>query len=209
MLRRTAEDIALNQRPQKADTAQKILDVAQDLVQMRGYNAFSYADISAALKVTKASLHYHFPTKEALGRSLIARYEDRFLQALRTIDAGGGKMSDRLRAFVGVYADVLATEHMCLCGMLAAEFETLPRPMQSALAHFFDAIETWLEAVLANGRRDGEFSFEEPAREVAQFAISTLEGAMMLARPNGAHDRFRSAARRLIAGLTQPGPDLA
>lgn len=195
----------MDQKHAKADTAQKILDVAQDLVQTRGFNAFSYADIARAMNVTKASLHYHFPSKADLGHSLIARYEDRFLRALDAIDARGGTMTDRMHAFVGIYADVLAASQMCLCGMLAAEFETLPRPMRSALDHYFDATEVWLEAVLEQGRRDGEFNFDEPAREVAQFAISTLEGAMILARSHGTQDRFRTAARRLTASLSRPG----
>ncbi len=199
----------MNQKSIKADTSQQILDVAQDLVQTRGYNAFSYADISKVLKVSNASLHYHFPSKADLGNSLIARYEDRFLRALKAIEAGGGTMTDRFWAFVGIYADVLAADHMCLCGMLAAEFETLPQPMQSALDHFFEATEVWLESVLEHGRRNGEFSFDETAREVAQFSIATLEGAMILARSHGAHDRFHMAARRLITGLMRPGLDVA
>ena len=67
------------------ETPERILDVAQGLVQTRGYNAFSYADIAAALHVTKASLHYHFPSKASLGLSLIARYESRFRQLLEII----------------------------------------------------------------------------------------------------------------------------
>ena len=52
------------------DTAQRILDIAERLVQTRGFNGFSYADIAGALAVTKASLHYHFPTKAEPDRSL-------------------------------------------------------------------------------------------------------------------------------------------
>lgn len=200
---------ALNQKHVKGGTSQQILDVAQDLVQTRGFNAFSYGDIAKALKMTSASLHYHFPSKADLGKSLIARYEDRFLQELYTIDAGGGTMTNRFRAFVDIYADVLANNHMCLCGMLAAEFETLPQTMQSALDHYFEATEIWLETVLEQGKRDGQFSFDDPALEVAQFAIATLEGAMILARSHGTHDRFRTAAKRLITGLTRSGSNLA
>ena len=42
-----------------AGTASKILDVAERLVQVRGFNGFSYADIAAELHITKAALHYH------------------------------------------------------------------------------------------------------------------------------------------------------
>ena len=65
-----------------SDTADRILDVAERLVQMLGFNGFSYADIAAELKITKASLHYHFATKAELGARLIARYQGRFQAAL-------------------------------------------------------------------------------------------------------------------------------
>ena len=44
---------------------------------------------------------------------------------------------------------------MCLCGMLAAEYQTLPEPMRDAVIAFFDANEAWVEKVLADGRRAG------------------------------------------------------
>ena len=45
----------------QVSTPQRILDVAEQLAQTRGFNGFSYADIAEQLLVTKASLHYHFP----------------------------------------------------------------------------------------------------------------------------------------------------
>ena len=77
-----------------AATSQRILDVAEKLVQTRGFNGFSYADIAAVLKVTKASLHYHYPGKADLGKELIERYERNFLAALDAIDAAA-KDADR------------------------------------------------------------------------------------------------------------------
>ena len=50
-----------------ADTADRILDSAERLVQVRGFNAFSYADVARELGITKASLHYHFAGKAELG----------------------------------------------------------------------------------------------------------------------------------------------
>lgn len=72
-----------------ADTASRILDVAERLVQSRGFNGFSYADVAAELKLSKASLHYHFPGKAELGEALIARYAARFADALEEIDRRG------------------------------------------------------------------------------------------------------------------------
>ena len=79
------------------DTATRILDSAESLVQVRGFNGFSYADVAAELAVTKASLHYHFPGKAELGRALIARYATRFNAALAGIDARGGRRARQAR----------------------------------------------------------------------------------------------------------------
>ena len=60
-------------RPQRGqDTSTRILDVAERLVQVRGFNGFSYADVAGELNITKASLHYHFAGKAELGEALIA-----------------------------------------------------------------------------------------------------------------------------------------
>ncbi|HYJ60944.1 MAG TPA: helix-turn-helix domain-containing protein, partial [Actinomycetota bacterium] len=69
------------------DTATRILDVAERLVQERGYNGFSYADVAGEVGVTTAALHYHFPGKAELGDALIARYAARFGEALAALDA--------------------------------------------------------------------------------------------------------------------------
>src|SRR3954463_15831004 len=97
----------------RTDTADRMLDLAERLVQTRGYNGFSYADIAAALAVTKASLHYHFPTKAVLGKQLISRYEAAFIQALGGIDRAGGGARAKLRRYAKIYADVLRANRMC------------------------------------------------------------------------------------------------
>src|SRR6476620_12156705 len=88
-------------------TRDQVLDVAERLVQTRGFTNFSYADIAAELGITKASLHYHFPGKAELGQAVIARYGERFAQALREIDRTVPDAHAKLEAYAGLYADVL------------------------------------------------------------------------------------------------------
>ena len=184
-----------------ADTSQRILDVAERLVQTRGFNGFSYADIAEALEVTKASLHYHFPTKGDLGKRLIERYEEGFLAALKSIDSAGAGARDKLKRYIRIYADVLRDNRMCLCGMLASDYATLPKPMKEEVKHFFDENEQWLAAVLDAGRKAGNLEFKGSALELARAMVGSLEGAMMLARSYGEVSRFDTAAERLVAAL--------
>src|SRR3954463_1545678 len=184
-----------------ADTAQRILDVAERLVQTRGFNGFSYADIAAALDLTKASLHYHFPSKADLGRRLIERYEQAFLAVLKGIDATGAAPREKLKRYARIYANVLRENRMCLCGMLASDYATLPKAMREEVTHFFDENERWLAGVLEQGRKAGSLAFKGPAVDLARVIVGSLEGAMMLARSYGDASRFDSAAERLIASL--------
>src|SRR5436305_8852537 len=118
-------------------TADRIVDIAERLVQSRGYNGFSYADIAAELSLSKASLHYHFPSKAELGEALIVRYAAQFAAALADIDSALDDPVAQLDAYAALYSKVLSGRLNCLCGMLAAEYHTLPEGMRTAVTRFF------------------------------------------------------------------------
>lgn len=183
------------------NTSHRILDIAERLVQTGGFNSFSYADIAAELGLTKASLHYHFPSKGDLGNKLIERYETTVLAALAEIDQDTNDPISKLRRYADLYATVLRNNRMCCCGVLSAEYSTLPPPMQESLKHYFDVNERWLAAVLSAGREAGRLSFEREPTEVAQLLVSSLEGANMIAYSYGDPKRFERTAELLLAGF--------
>jgi TetR/AcrR family transcriptional regulator, transcriptional repressor for nem operon len=86
--------------------------------------------------------------------------------------------------------------------MLAAQHETLPPVIRAAVIAFLDENEAWLEPVLEQGRNEGRFTFEGPAREVALSIVAGLEGAMLVARPHNEVERFETTAARLLASLS-------
>ncbi len=188
-------------RRREGDTRSRILDVAERLVQVRGFNGFSYADVAAELKITKASLHYHFPGKAELGEALIARYAARFMDSLAEIEARPDEARAKLDAYAALYAEVLRGKRMCLCGMLAAEYQTLPKPMRQKVIRFFDENEEWLTHVLKQGRQEGTLAFTGSAKEAARMIVVGLEGAMLVTRPYGDVARFEAAANHLLASL--------
>jgi TetR/AcrR family transcriptional regulator, transcriptional repressor for nem operon len=197
------EDVQMTRRGQRgdADTASLILDIAERLVQIRGFNGFSYADVASELKISKASLHYHFSGKAELGNALIGRYAGRFADALGEIDRRGGDAPAKLEAYAGIYTDVLRDRRMCLCGMLAADYDTLPKPMRDAVIGFFDQNEAWLTGVLEQGEKEGDLRLTGSASQAAQSIVSGLEGALLVARPYGDIARFEAAATRLLTSL--------
>jgi TetR/AcrR family transcriptional regulator, transcriptional repressor for nem operon len=182
-------------------TTGRILDVAEGRLQARGYNGFSYADVAGELGITRAALHYHFPGKAELGEALIARYADRFSSELARLDAAATDAPATLAGFVDLYTQTLRRQRMCLCGMLAAEYLTLPPAMQRGVTAFFEDSSSWLQTVLERGRREGTLMFVGAAADSAAMVMGGLEGAMLITRMSGDVEGFRAAAARLVAGL--------
>jgi TetR/AcrR family transcriptional regulator, transcriptional repressor for nem operon len=193
--------MAVQRTKRENRTSERILDVAERLVQTRGFNNFSYADIAKELGITTASLHYHFRGKAELGQALITRYAERFGDALDRIDAELPDALAKLGAYASLYAGVLEGEWMCMCGVLAAEYQTLPEPMRRAVIGFFDENQRWLAGVLNQGQTETSLAFSGSADEVAQRILATLEGAMLVARPYGDLAMFNSTAQQLLTGL--------
>jgi len=183
-----------------SDTANQILDVAERLVQQRGFNGFSYADVAKELGLTKPALHYHFPGKAELGTALVNRYAERFSEALAALDTLADAIV-RLSSYAQLYLDVLHDRRMCLCGMLAAEYQTLPAAMQDAVLRFFHDNEAWLAAVLEDGRQRGALEFAGTPESAARLIVGGLEGAMLVARIHGDPNRFKASADQLLHSL--------
>jgi TetR/AcrR family transcriptional regulator, transcriptional repressor for nem operon len=166
-------------------TRDSILSSAQHLVQQRGYNGFSYADIADEVGIRKASLHHHFPTKTDLGLALIERYAADFEDALQSIDAAKIKADTKLLRYVALYRATLEADRMCLCGMLSTEALTLDAALLPKLRQFFERNTEWLAAILSAGRDDSRFQFSGSATDHARAFQAALQGALMMARASG------------------------
>jgi TetR/AcrR family transcriptional repressor of nem operon len=193
--------------PNGVGTTSRILDVAERMLQVRGYNGFSYGDVAEEIGITRAALHYHFKGKAELGQALIDRYASRFGAALADLDATAPDAAAKLRGYVALYTDVLSADRMCLCGMLAAEHRTLPDPLQQAVCDFFSSNTAWLRKVLEEGCADGSLRCPGTSEDSASMVLGALEGGMLIARLDGDVARFTATANHLLAGLaTAPSP---
>ncbi|MBC7932134.1 MAG: TetR/AcrR family transcriptional regulator [Rubrivivax sp.] len=183
-------------------TAERIMDAAQRMVQTRGYNAFSYADISAQVGIRKASVHYYFPSKKDLGKELVARYRTAFCDKLDRIDSETDDPRRKLKSYAQLYLDALRDDdRMCLCGMLASDIATLPEEVRREVVGFFADNEAWLAKTLDEGRKAEALGFNGSAKSEAQFFLSGLQGAMLVARTYGDETRLRTIAHKLLTKL--------
>ena len=172
---------------QKSDTAEQILDLAETLIQTRGYSAFSYQDIADSLGIRKASIHYHFASKAELGVAVVDRYIERFGAALVSIAEDEEQSSlAMLDFYVQPYLQFASTpDRVCLSGALAGEMMALPLEVRARVDHFFRTHQLWLTKILKRGVARGEFRLAAPTPKVARFIFGALQGALLVKRTTG------------------------
>ncbi len=163
-------------------TATKILDVAQEMVRSRGYSAFSYADVAAAVGIRKASIHYHFPSKDKLASSLVQRYRQNMSRDCNWIATSSKLLDIQLMQFTGLYRNGLDKNQICLCAMLSADFAILPVETQAEIRLFFQETQAWLANLLQQGVDAGLWVCSSSVQTEAIGLISLLQGTQLIAR---------------------------
>jgi len=158
------------------DTRGFILQEAEFLIRTRGYSAFSYADLAERAAITKASVHYYFPTKEDLIVVLLREYLVRFVSALASIKQQHAGPAERLRAYAQLFLDGFEKGMLPLCGALSAERAALPASMHPRVQEFFQIHLDWLAGVLEEGLVAGALRAGVSPKPVALLLLSTLEG---------------------------------
>ncbi|MDY8110332.1 TetR/AcrR family transcriptional regulator [Fulvimarina sp. 2208YS6-2-32] len=158
-------------------TRDALIHTAENLMRTRGYTAFSYADLSEAVGIRKASIHHHFPTKEDLGTAIVEDYIDRVRIEFGRIEAEHGHVIARLEAFFQLFRSGSDGGLLPLCGALAAEMSALPLGLQRLTQCFFDMQLNWLTGLLEQGMHCREIPRGSGARQKAFLLLSLLEGA--------------------------------
>lgn len=188
------------------DMQQQILEIAETLIQTRGYNAFSYRDIAQLVGIKTSSIHYYFPAKADLGKAVVKKHIELLYADLESLMIDK-KLScqKKLDAFFdGIFAKTyLANHKMCLGGMLASDVLTLPDEIQYEVRLFFKRIENWLEQLLMLGKKQNEFTFGKNIKEEVQLIVSMLEGALLLARLFQDEERLMVVRKQIKARLVK------
>ncbi|MDP2853322.1 MAG: TetR/AcrR family transcriptional regulator [Smithellaceae bacterium] len=167
---------------EKIDTKKQILDIAEDLLLDRGYNGFSYKDISGALNIKNASIHYHFPKKTDLGVAIIQRASNRFQKWAGSLDSKDLPSSKKLDEFCLIFKKFVEQKQVCLGGALETDFKTLPEEMQEETRLFMSTVFQWLESFLMAGKKKGELNFPGTAKDQALLTMASLQGAIQIVR---------------------------
>jgi len=160
----------------------QILDHAITLMMLRGYNGFSYRDLSELVGVKTSSIHYYFPSKDDLVLEAVSVYSSDILGALGKIDASLSA-DQKLGKYTKLFGRTLGEgDQICLCGMLAADIGSLPDNIRAAVQAFFKANESWLAKVLAQGIKERTLAVNGKPESAARTLFAAYQGSVLSSR---------------------------
>jgi AcrR family transcriptional regulator len=180
------------------NTKESILNVADHFIREQGFNAFSFHDISKAVGIKTASIHYYFPKKTDLGIAII-REHIRKLEVLRK------KMEKvtpfaKFEAFLSIYSKIKSENKVCLVGSLATDLNTLDIAIKKELEVFSSLVINWLTEILQEGKDKNQFDFNILPRTKALMIITNLIAIVQLSRLTGDED-FEVVKQTIIKEL--------
>lgn len=174
-------------------TNQQILHYARHFLQCRGYNGFSYKDISQKLGIKNASIHHYYPKKEDLVAALLEERRKNFATSIAQIVESGGSAREQLQYYFDRALQEF-DEGKCICppGSVIIDFEELPEEVKKQNLLLLEYILDWITNVLRTGLEKGEFNFSDPVEAHAEEVVETLMGARLLSSIKGRKTLVRS-----------------
>jgi TetR/AcrR family transcriptional repressor of nem operon len=174
-------------------TSERILDAANALLIDRGYSAFSYADIAETVKIRKASIHHHFPTKAGLVVAVLRRHRSRIQGGMKALDEQTENPLTRIKNYLKFWEGCIEgrTLSFCIGALLGAEMPSLPEDVQAEVRLHFAMLTEWFERTLKAGSKARAIQLQGTVAIEAQRLIAVLHGAMLSARATDNCDLFR------------------
>lgn len=184
--------------------ASEIVACARSLLASGGYNGFSYADISEAVHISKASIHHHFPSKAELVQTVVVQYREDARAGMAMMEERTPDPVAQLQAYTGFWAACIRDGSLpfCICAMLAAELPAIPSEVATEVRGHFSDLAAWLASVLARGASQGVISLQASPEAEAMAFMAGVHGAMLSARAHGDPELFVTIVQPLMRRLT-------
>jgi TetR/AcrR family transcriptional repressor of nem operon len=192
-------------RPSHKET---LLSEGLRVVHERGFGASGVRDIVQAAGVPQGSFTNHFASKEAFGLEIIERY-----RAMTSANVSATLRNDglpplrRLRAWIDRQLDYLRANDMrrgCLYGNFAAEASEI-EPLRARIASIFAENQASIAYCLEAAIDAGELAPNADVKELAGFIVSSLQGAILVAKAQRSPAPVERFVRILFQYLPPPG----
>lgn len=162
---------------------QQILEITAELIQKKGFSAFSYQDIADQINISKAAIHSHFRTKEILGNEFLAYYLEETKKMHRQSEKSGSSAWDKFDFYISMMENMTIVENkICPVTVLQVECNIIPESMKVGLSKIYKCEREWLIKIFKQGLVDGDMSFDETVENKVSVVQTLIQGAIITAR---------------------------
>ncbi len=213
MLTGTMSPLAVTLRPatkkaQREASVEGLLMAARALFVSQGYRHTTVDAIAEAAHLTKGAVYFYFRNKEALLSALLDRIETVVLGGMNErIAAAGQGAARRLVAFMHGQArlGVESPDDVLLLILMSLEFAGTGGPIEARIRAVYDRLYKAIEAIIALGKRRGEFRADIRTREQAAIVMALHDGTFLewyrRRQALGGPELVRALRTSMLAGL--------
>lgn len=178
---------------------ERIIEEANKLLVEKGYNAFSYKNITEKIDIKTSSIHYHFPTKSDLGIAIIHKHQEAFEHTI--LKTNEKTPIEKINKLFLYYKRLVAEEKVCIVGALTSDINTLDEPLRKELLIFTDKIIQWTNSILEDGQNQKVFKILPNSELKAKQIIASLMAFAQFARIEKKTSDFESMTQMILEEL--------
>lgn len=177
-------------RPVSEKRGRELVQAAYRQIAAHGFEGLRTRDVANQVGVNIATLHYYFPTKEALIAGVLQHAMDRFRMSLEP----QGSSDSQLRSYLRATRKLLHDEPELGAVMTELTLRSMRDPetrkiLDAMYAQWHDAVR----ALLTHAARDGKIRADLDSDATAALIVATLNG---MAVPQMGHPRRGDLALR-------------
>jgi AcrR family transcriptional regulator len=182
------------------DTREKILTLAGELIQTKGYDSFTFKEIADRLGMRAASLYYHFPHKQDLGLAFLQYWSQVTLSISGQLDRSRMSPWEKLRSFLGIGYSAAQNQKVCPVSALQLDHLKFTEEMKQQLDQIeLDELKL-VTKILREGLESGEMQFPNDPEDQARLVLSAFKGALLYSLNRG-EDFYQKTIAQMEATL--------
>jgi TetR/AcrR family transcriptional repressor of nem operon len=194
----------------KPSLREKLLDAGFRLMWQTGYSATGVRDVVAEAGSPQGSFTNHFRSKEDFACEILDRYFA-YVSGLVADALGDATLrpTDRLRRYLDVITrrlDDADWSRGCMIGNFSLETSAQNERLRTKLSEIFAQWRAPFAACIAEGQKAGEISSEFDPDDLADFLLSSWQGAMLRMKVDRSPEpleRFKKIVFATVFGKVQ------
>lgn len=176
------------------NTRKRIIAKSAELFNQKGYASASLSDITEATGIKKGGIYRYFASKDEIAQEAFQYASGRVSAAIQEALGRESTAIGKLLVFLRVYEHVVEAPPFvggCPLLNLAVESDDGEPRLRASARQGLDSTLEAMKRIIAEGVASGEFKADLDIDALATFALSVMEGGIMLSKLEGDNRHIR------------------